>query len=120
MCSVLFTVVYEEKSDSTDTSLEKQILLWTEGAAFTDGKRMINMDDQTKILTLLARGPQDARELARKVGIPRNPLFSLLMKMEKEGLIEWKGQEWTVKPSRDSKQNDLPDSSHQSEGGSDT
>ena len=72
-----------------------------EDAAFTDGKRMTNSDDRKKILTLLAGGPQDARELARKLGISRNPLFSLLMKMEKEELIVWHGQEWAVKPSSD-------------------
>lgn len=60
---------------------------------------MTNMDDQNKILTLLGGGPQDARELSRKLGISRNPLFSLLMKMEKEDLIVWKDQEWAVKPS---------------------
>ena len=60
---------------------------------------MTNTDDRNKILTLLAGGPQDARELARKLGISRNPLFSLLMKMEKEDLIVWKDQEWAVKPS---------------------
>ena len=70
-----------------------------EDAAFTDGKRMTNSDDRKKILTLLAGGPQDARELARKLGISRNPLFSLLMKMEKEELIVWHGQEWAVKRS---------------------
>jgi DNA-binding IclR family transcriptional regulator len=69
-------------------------------------------------LKLLADRPQDARELARKLGISRNTLFSLLMKMEKEGLIEWKGKEWAVKPSFDSKQSDLPDTSHPSEEGS--
>ncbi len=71
---------------------------------------MTNMDDRTKILTLLACGPQDARELARKLGISRNPLFSLLMKMEKEDLIMWHNKEWAVKPSSDS--------IHPSEGGS--
>ena len=70
-----------------------------EDAAFTDGKRMTSSDDRKKILTLLAGGPHDARELARKLGISRNPLFSLLMKMEKEELIVWKDQEWAVKPS---------------------
>lgn len=58
---------------------------------------MTNTDDRNKILTLLSGGPQDARELARKLGISRNPLFSLLMKMEKEDLIVWKDQEWAVK-----------------------
>ena len=72
-----------------------------EDAAFADDNRMTNMDDRNKILTLLAGGPQDARELARKLNISRNPLFSLLMKMEKEDLIVWKDQEWAVKPSSD-------------------
>ena len=58
---------------------------------------MTNTDDRNKILTLLSGGPQDARELARKLGISRNPLFSLLMKMEKEDLIVRKDQEWAVK-----------------------
>ena len=58
---------------------------------------MTNTDDRNKILTLLSGGPQDARGLARKLGISRNPLFSLLMKMEKEDLIVWKDQEWAVK-----------------------
>ena len=89
-----------------------------EGAAFADGKRMTNMDDKRKILNLLAHGSQDARELARQLGIPRNPLFSLLMQMEKDGLIEWKDREWAVKPSSDSMQSDLPDTSDPSERGS--
>ena len=62
---------------------------------------MTNTDDRNKILTLLSGGPQDARKLARKLGISRNPLFSLLMKMEKEDLIVWKDQEWAVKASAD-------------------
>ena len=64
---------------------------------------MTNTDDRNKILTLLAGGPQDARELARKLGISRNPLFSLLMKMEKEDLIVWKDQEWAVKPTSEAR-----------------
>ncbi len=70
---------------------------------FTDGKRMTNMDDRRKIFNLLAHAPQDARELARRLGISRNPLFSLLMSMEKENLIVWDGKEWAVKPSSDSR-----------------
>lgn len=58
---------------------------------------MTNTDDQNKILTLLAGGPEDARELSRKLSISRNPLFSLLMSMEKEDLIVWDGKEWAVK-----------------------
>jgi predicted transcriptional regulator len=88
-----------------------------EGAALTDGKNVTNMDEKSKILNLLANGPQDAGGLSTRLGISRNTLFSLLMKMEKEGLIEWKGQEWAVKPSSDSKQSDLPDTSDPSEGG---
>ena len=49
---------------------------------------MSNSDDRDKVLTLLAGGPQGALELSRKLGISRNPLSSLLTKMEKEGLIE--------------------------------
>ncbi len=77
---------------------------------------MANMDEKPRILNLLAHGPQDAGGLSTRLGISRNTLFSLLMKMEKEGLIEWKGQEWAVKPSSDSKQSDLPDTSHPSKG----
>ncbi len=76
------------------------------------------MDDKARVLTLLADRPQDAVGLCSRLGIPRNTLFSLLVKMEKEGLIEWKRQEWAVKPSSDSKQSDSPDTSHPSEGGS--
>lgn len=76
------------------------------------------MDDRARVLKLLADSPQDAVGLCSLLGISRNPLFSLLMKMEKEGLIEWKDQEWAVKPPSDSKQSDLPDTSHPSEGGS--
>ncbi len=89
-----------------------------EGAAFTDGKNVTNMDEKSKILNLLADRPVDARGLSSRLGISRNTLFSLLMKMEKEDLIEWKGQEWAVKPSSDEKQSDLPDTSDPSEGGS--
>ena len=76
------------------------------------------MDDRTRILKLLAYRPENAAELARKLGISRNPLFSLLMKMEKEDLIVWTGREWAVKPSSDSKPSRAPDSSHPSEGAS--
>ena len=75
------------------------------------------MDDRTKVLQLLAEGPEDAFELGRKLGMSRNPLFSLLMRMEKEDLIVWNGQEWAVKPSSDSRQNGSPDSSHPPEEG---
>ncbi len=78
----------------------------------------MSMDDKARVLKLLADRPQDAGGLASRLGLSRNTLFSLLMKMEKEGLIEWKGQEWAVKPSSDSKQSDLPDTSHPPEGGS--
>ena len=89
-----------------------------EGDAFTDGENVTNTDEKSKILSLLADGPQDAGGLSTQLGISRITLFSLLMNMEKEGLIEWKGQEWVVRPSSDSKQSDLPDTSHPSEGGS--
>ena len=90
-----------------------------EGDAFTDGKNVTNMDEKSKILNLLAHGPQDAVGLCSWLGISPNTLFSLLRKMEKEDLVVWSGQEWAVKPSSDSKQSDLPDTSHPSEGGSD-
>ena len=76
------------------------------------------MDDRTRILKLLADRPENAAELARKLGISRNPLFSLLMKMEKEDLIVWTGREWAVKPSSDSKPSRASDTSHPSEGAS--
>ncbi len=76
---------------------------------FVRGKRPINMDDKEKVLKLLADRPQDAGGLSTRLGISRNPLFSLLMTMEKDGLIEWTGREWAMKPSSDS--------SHPSEGG---
>ncbi len=79
---------------------------------------MGDMDETSKILNLLANGPQDASGLSARLGISRNTLFSLLMKMEKEGLINWKGQEWAVKASSDSKRSDLPDVSRPSEGDS--
>ena len=63
---------------------------------------MTNTDEKSKILNRLAHGPQDAGGLSTRLDIARNTLFSLLMTMEKEGLIEWKGQEWAVKPSADS------------------
>ena len=89
-----------------------------EGDAFTDGKNVGNMDEKSKILNLLAHGFQNAGGLSTRLGISRNMMFSLLRKMEKEDLIVWNGQEWAVKPSSDSKQSDLPDTSHPSEGGS--
>ena len=76
------------------------------------------MDDKARVLELLADRPQDACALSSKLGIPRNALFSLLMNMEKEDLIEWNDQEWAVKPSSDSRQNGSPDSSYPSETGS--
>ena len=88
-----------------------------ERAAFTGGKNVTNMDEESKILNLLAHEPQDAGGLSTRIGISRNTLFSLLMKMEKEGLIEWKGREWAVKPSSDSKRGDSPDTNHPPEGG---
>ena len=67
-----------------------------EGAAFTDGANVGNMDEKSEILNLLADGPQDAGGLSARLDISRNTLFSLLMKMEKEGLIEWKGREYRM------------------------
>lgn len=61
------------------------------------------MDDKARVLTLLADRSQDAGGLSTRLGISRNALFSLLMKLEKEGLIEWTDQEWAVKLSSDSK-----------------
>ena len=61
------------------------------------------MDNEAKILDLLAEGPEDADGLARKLGIGSNTLFSWLMKMEKEDLIVWNGQAWDVTPSSESK-----------------
>ena len=90
-----------------------------EGGTFTDSKNVPNMDRKSKILNLLAGGPQDAGGLCSRLDISRHTLFSLLITMEKEGLIDWKGEEWVVKPSSKSKQSDLPDTSHPSEGGSD-
>ncbi len=77
------------------------------------------MDKNARVLKLLADRPQDAAGLRSRLGMSRNTLFSLLRKMEKEDLIVWNGQEWAVKTSSDSKQSDLPDTSHPSEGGSD-
>lgn len=61
------------------------------------------MEDRikTKILELLANGPEDAGGLSWKLGISRNTLFSLLMRMEKEDLIAWNGREWTIAQSSD-------------------
>ena len=70
---------------------------------------MTKMDDRARVLESLADRPQNAVALCARLHISRDPLFSLLMKMEKEGLIEWKGQEWAVKPSSDSRQNGSPD-----------
>ena len=75
------------------------------------------MDDKARVLKLLADGPQDAGGLSSRLGLSRNMLFSLLMNMEKDGLIEWKDREWAAKASSDSQQNGSPDSSHPSEGG---
>ena len=46
------------------------------------------MDDRARILASLVDRSQDACGLSSRLGISRNPLSSLLMKMEKEGLIE--------------------------------
>ncbi len=77
------------------------------------------MDDRTKVLQLLAEGPEDAYELGRKLGMSRNLLFSLLMRMEKEDSIVWNGRNWAVKPPSDSKQSGPPDTSHAFQGGPD-
>ena len=79
---------------------------------------VVNMDDKARVLQLLADRPQNAGALSSGLGLSRNAMFSLLMKMEKEGLIEWKVQEWTVKPSSDSRGKGAPDSAHPSAGGS--
>ncbi len=76
------------------------------------------MDDNTRVLKLLADRPQDAVGLCSRLGISPNMLFTLLRKMEKEDLIVWNGEEWAVRPSSDSWQSDLPDTCHPSEGGS--
>ena len=87
--------------------------------AFTDGSNVTHMDEKSKILNLLTHEPQDAGALSTQLGISRNMLFSLLMNMEKESLIEWKGRQWAVKPSSDSKQSGVPGTSHTSQRGSD-
>ena len=84
------------------------------------GKGPVNIDDKARVLKLLAECPQDAGGLSTRLGISSNPLFSLLMKMEKEDLIVWNGQEWAVRPPSDSRQNGAPDSSLPSERGSNT
>ena len=66
------------------------------------GKRPMNMDDNTRVLKLLADRPQDAVGLCSQLGISPNMLFTLLRKMEKEDLIVWNGEEWAVRPSSDS------------------
>ncbi len=76
------------------------------------------MDDNTRVLKLLADRPQDAVGLCSGLRISPNMLFTLLRKMEKEDLIVWNGEEWAVRPSSDSKLSDLPDICHPSEGGS--
>lgn len=67
------------------------------------GQSGMGVDDRTRVLNLLADGPEDAGGLARRLGISRSRLFSLLMKMEKEDLIVWDGKEWVVKESSDPK-----------------
>ena len=66
-----------------------------------DGKGPMNMDEKARVLKLLSDRPQDAGVLSSLLGISRHPLFSLLMKMEKEDLIVWTGKEWAVKPASD-------------------
>ena len=74
------------------------------------------MDDKARVLKLLADRPQDACGLSSSLNISCNPMFSLLATMEKEDLIAWSGQAWTVKPASDSRENGSPDSSQPSEG----
>ncbi len=98
---------------------EEDLGFQADDTAFLLGKRLVNMDDIARVLQLLADRPQDAGGLSTSLGLSRRTLFTLLMKMEKEDLIEWKNQEWAVKPSSsDSGQNGSPDSSRPSEGGS--
>ena len=67
------------------------------------GQSGMSGNDRTRVLNLLADGPEDAGGLARRLGISRSRLFSLLMKMENEDLIVWDGKEWAVKESSDPK-----------------
>jgi predicted transcriptional regulator len=57
------------------------------------------VEDREKILESLRKNPRDAGELSQVCGIARNAMFALLMKMEKENLIEWTGRAWTTSPS---------------------
>lgn len=61
------------------------------------------MEDREKILESLRKQPRGAGELSQVCGIARNTMFSLLMKMEKENLIEWTGRAWTTSPLSDAK-----------------
>ncbi len=76
------------------------------------------MDDEEKILESLRKKPRGAGELSQLCGISRNPMFSLLMKMEKENLIVWDGRAWTTPPSADAKPSGDADTSPPLEGGS--
>jgi len=73
------------------------------------------IDDKERVLRLLVDRPQDACELSSSLNISRNPMFSLLATMEKEGLIVWDGQVWMVNPASDSRPNGSPDSSQPTE-----
>lgn len=76
------------------------------------------MDDQAKTLKLLAIEPDDAGGLSRKLGIPRNALFSLLAKMEKENLIVWTGRKWALADSSEPKRRGDSDARPPAEGNS--
>lgn len=61
------------------------------------------MDDREKILKSLAEASRDAGQLSSLLGISRNTLFATLIKMEKEALIAWDGNQWSIVPSSDRK-----------------
>ena len=77
------------------------------------------MDDREKVLEALREGPQGARDLSRLCGIHRTPMFSLLMKMEKENLIAWTDRAWTMPPSPDAQPGGDAGTSRPLEGSSD-
>ena len=74
----------------------------------------LTVDDREKVLEALREGPQGARDLSRLCGIHRTPMFSLLMKMEKENLIAW-----TMPPSPDAQPGGDAGTSRPLEGSSD-
>jgi hypothetical protein len=77
------------------------------------------VNDLEKVLGALRAGPQGAEDLSRLCGIQRAPMFSLLMKMEKENLIVWIGRAWTTPPASVAEPNGDTDTSPPSEAGSD-